>query len=82
MTKDYELYKENQYNCSWAEEQPDGSVIMTVAVVTREKFETGRCRVKNLGKPDEQELDVETGEVILAGHEDSVTPTDSTPAQP
>lgn len=52
----------NNLNQEWL---PDGSVIITL--YKRKGKKQYKFRVKNLYKPDEQEVDIDTGEPIAKG---------------
>jgi len=54
--------KAGDFNDMSQEQQPDGSVIITLS--KRGEDKTYRFRVKNLYQPDEQEVDIATGKPI------------------
>lgn len=57
-----ERLKSGDFNDMSQEQQPDGSVIITLS--KRGDGKACKFRVKNLYKADEQEVDLETGEPI------------------
>jgi len=60
-----EKLKSGDFNDMSQEQQLDGSVIITLT--SRRYPEAYRFRVKNLYQPDEEELDVRTGQPVAKG---------------
>lgn len=52
-------YKQGKFNRAEVVDQPDGSQVITIYKEGYKKVH--RFRVKNLNKPDEEEVDIETG---------------------
>ena len=61
-----EKLKLGDFNDMSQEQQPDGSVIITLS--KRGEDKVYKFRVRNLYQPDEEELDVITGEPIAKGN--------------
>jgi len=60
--KGLEKLKTGDFNYMMQEQQPDGSVIITLS--KRGEGKVYKFRVRNLYQPDEKEVDLETGKRI------------------
>lgn len=62
MSKALDKYKAGEWNEAEVEVMPDGSGIITLTKEGTKKVY--KCRVKNLYKPNEEEVDIGTGKPI------------------
>ena len=60
--KPLKMFHKGKFNDLNQEWQPDGTVIITIH--GREEKQFHRFRVKNLYEPNEEEIDIDTGEPI------------------
>jgi hypothetical protein len=72
MSEGLKKLKEGDFNYMGQEQQPDGSVIITLSKQGEDKVY--KFRVRNLYQPDEEELDVNTGQPINEGNIQAALP--------
>ena len=65
MSEGFKKLKAGVFNNMSQERQPDGSVVVTLT--GRRYAEAYKFRVKDLYGPDEQELNIETGDPVAPG---------------
>lgn len=72
MSKGLTRYKNGDWNTCRADEQQDGSYIITIS--SRKRADPDVFRVRGLNTPREEELDVATGNPINQGDRQGVVP--------